>query len=150
MGKQTELSRQARQGALQTRRIKDYQNQLIHHSDCGSQYIYAPYLNTLRQHQIQISMYQMVLENAHAERVNGIIKNEHLYYWNIQTFEQAQRYLEKAAQAYNQDRPHQSLGFLCPDEFETKLLDTPPDRRTKLRVFTEKTRAVPLDKIALF
>lgn len=134
---------QALQCALQTRRIKDYQNQLIHHSDRGSQYIYTPYLNTLRQHQIQISMCQMVLENAHAERVNGTIKNEYLHYWNIQTFEQAQRYLAKAVQAYNQDRPHQSLGFLCPEEFEKKLLDTPLDRRTKLRIFTEKTKPVP-------
>ena len=47
---------------------------LIHHSDRGSQYCSASYVNLLTQHKVQISMTESgdPLENAIAERINGI------------------------------------------------------------------------------
>ena len=54
--------------------IDQYDNQLIHHSDRGSQYLYRPYLNQLQEKQTQISMGLIGQENAFAERINGTIK----------------------------------------------------------------------------
>ena len=50
--------------AIKLRGIKDYQEQLIHHSDRGSQYVSDAYIETLKNHGILISMCQNVLENA--------------------------------------------------------------------------------------
>jgi transposase InsO family protein len=54
--------------------------QLIHHSDRGSQYCSTSYVSLLQKNHIEISMTQNgdPLENAIAERVNGIIKDEYL------------------------------------------------------------------------
>lgn len=54
---------------------------LIHHSDRGSQYCSHAYVDTLKGRRIQISMTQSgdPLENAVAERANGILKTEWLY-----------------------------------------------------------------------
>ncbi|MFK2251580.1 transposase [Bacteroides fragilis] len=54
---------------------------LIHHSDRGSQYCSASYVNLLTQHKVQISMTESgdPLENAIAERINGILKTEWIY-----------------------------------------------------------------------
>jgi putative transposase len=51
---------------------------LIHHSDRGVQYCCSDYIDLLNQEGILISMTQSgsPYDNALAERVNGIIKNE--------------------------------------------------------------------------
>ena len=51
---------------------------LIHHSDRGIQYCSTAYIKELEKHHILISMTENgdPLENAIAERVNGILKNE--------------------------------------------------------------------------
>lgn len=69
---------EALKNALKERNTDNYENKLIHHSDRGSQYIYQSYTDLLEKYNIQISMCKTVLENAHAERLNGIIKNEYL------------------------------------------------------------------------
>lgn len=55
-----------------------YEDRLIHHSDRGSQYCCKDYVELLQNSNIAISMTQSgdPLENALAERVNGIIKEE--------------------------------------------------------------------------
>ena len=55
---------------------------LIHHSDRGCQYCSQEYIAKLQQHGILISMTEKgdPYENAVAERVNGILKTEWLYY----------------------------------------------------------------------
>ena len=60
---------------------------LIHHSDRGCQYCSAAYVEVLKQHGISISMTQSgdPLENAIAERANGILKTEWLYKMTIAT-----------------------------------------------------------------
>jgi putative transposase len=52
---------------------------LIHHSDRGSQYASNKYTQLLKQHKIRVSMGNKAWENAHAERLNGIIKQEYLF-----------------------------------------------------------------------
>lgn len=85
---------------------------LIHHSDRGIQYCSADYVDLLNQHEIQISMTENgdPKENAIAERVNGIIKEEYLYQFKELTSLQLDISIEK----YNQLRPHLSCDMLTP------------------------------------
>lgn len=91
--------------------------ELIHHSDRGVQYCSANYVNLLQDYKIQISMTENgdPLENAIAERVNGIIKDEYLLEYQIKNFQQATEKLASAVQLYNQERPHMSIGNLTPN-----------------------------------
>lgn len=52
---------------------------LIHHCDRGIQYCSWSYIKLLNENKVQISMTEIggPLENAVAERVNGIIKDEY-------------------------------------------------------------------------
>ncbi len=54
------------------------QHPLIHHSDRGLQYCSKPYTEILKENNIRISMTENgdPYENAVAERVNGILKDE--------------------------------------------------------------------------
>lgn len=90
---------------------------LIHHSDRGSQYCCADYVSILDKHYVKISMTQSgdPLENAIAERVNGILKDELLekIYINYQEAKQA---IAAAISIYNYQRPHSSIDMLTPIE----------------------------------
>ena len=50
------------------------------------------------------------LENATAERVNGIIKDEYLHNYQCDNINDAARYLSEAVWLYNKERPHSSIG----------------------------------------
>lgn len=129
--------------ALQLRGIenyKDYNQQLIHHSDRGSQYISNDYTNLLEDFGIQISMCTNVLENAHIERVNGTIKNEYLYRWNIQSLSQLKKYLQLAVNNYN-NRLHNSIGK-TPIEFENFIKELPLNQRQVLEIHTNNTNQI--------
>jgi len=90
---------------------------LIHHSDRGSQYCCADYVEILDKHFIKISMTQSgdPLENALAERVNGILKDE-LMEKQYLNFQQAQQAIAVAISVYNHIRPHSSIDMLTPVE----------------------------------
>lgn len=91
----------------------------IHHSDRGSQYgslVYRKLLDTIR---CSLSMGLTAEQNAYAERVNGIIKNEYLDYWKISDFNDLRRGVKKAVKHYNEKRIHRHLpNKLTPIEFE--------------------------------
>lgn len=96
--------------------------QLIHHSDRGGQYASQEYVNLLTDHDINISMTQKKdpYENALAERMNGIVKNEfNIGYTNL-GFDATQVALDKAVQAYNTIRRHSSCDYLTPAEAHQK------------------------------
>lgn len=90
----------------------------IHHSDRGVQYCSAEYVEMLGKAGIQISMTQSgsPYENAIAERVNGIIKNEFNPKVVYTNHLQAKRSIEKIIGIYNSKRPHLSLDYKTPDE----------------------------------
>ena len=96
---------------------KSANDKLIHHSDRGSQYCSAKYVALLNQHSIKISMTQSgdPLENALAERVNGILKDELLEKQYL-TFYQSQLGVKAAVSIYNHERPHASIDMLTPAE----------------------------------
>lgn len=89
---------------------------LIHHSDRGKQYACYEYIKILNKHRIRISMTENgdPLENAIAERVNGILKQEHLNFYEFKSFEEVEEAVEKAANFYNTKRPHLSIEGLTP------------------------------------
>ncbi len=89
---------------------------LIHHSDRGVQYCSDGYVKLLQDNHIRISMTQTgdPLENAIAERVNGILKEEYLSHFKVSTLEEAKKVLEENVKLYNRERPHMSIGNLTP------------------------------------
>ena len=91
---------------------------LIHHSDRGVQYCSAEYVNLLVLNNIQISMSEKgdPLENAIAERVNGILKEEYLSHYSISDLDQAAELVTEAINKYNKLRPHLSINLLTPQE----------------------------------
>lgn len=97
---------------------KSHPSKVIHHSDRGIQYCSNAYVNLLEQHDIKISMTTKgdPLENAIAERVNGIIKEEYLSHYQVSSIQEAREVLEKAVKLYNQDRPHMSIGNHTPEQ----------------------------------
>ena len=94
---------------------------LIHHSDHGVQYTSTNYRTFLYTNHIEASMAQLAQDNPYAERVNGIIKNEYLTFWNIENLKQLRRALSKGVKHYNTLRHHAGLGRVAPVEFENQL-----------------------------
>lgn len=97
--------------------------QLIHHSDRGIQYCSSEYVKLLQKFDIKISMTENgdPLENAIAERVNGIIKDEYLYEYQVSSIKEARALLEETVSRYNTDRPHMSIGNLTPNQIHHSL-----------------------------
>lgn len=90
---------------------------LIHHSDRGIQYCSNVYTKILKRNNIKISMTEEnhCYENAIAERVNGILKDE---FYLDQTFDNtahAKRATKSAINLYNQIRLHVSLDYKTPE-----------------------------------
>lgn len=91
---------------------------LIHHSDRGIQYCSSEYVDLLKNKKIKISMTEGgdPLDNAIAERVNGIIKGEYLEHYHVQNINQAKTLLAEKVGVYNTQRPHMSISNLTPSE----------------------------------
>jgi putative transposase len=90
----------------------------IHHSDRGCQYASHAYVQGVRKAGMKMSMTEQnhTAENALAERVNGILKQE---YWLDATFEtkpEARRATVQGVYLYNHRRPHTALGFRTPEK----------------------------------
>lgn len=114
--------------------IKD----LIHHSDLGSQYTSNDYLSILYKNNINVSMGVKGQDNAYAERVNGIIKNEYLKKWSIKDFKDLKRKLTKAVSHYNTKRLHRSLPKMeTPVGFEKKYLSLPNQERPTVIIYAD-------------
>lgn len=91
---------------------------LIHHSDRGIQYCCQDYIKILKDHHVLISMTEEnhCYENAVAERINGILKDEYLLGINFKTKSIARTACRQAVHYYNTDRPHLSLDMKTPDD----------------------------------
>lgn len=92
-------------------------SELIHHSDRGVQYCCLEYVSLLKNNNIQISMTQSgdPLENAIAERVNGILKAE-LLADRYPSLAVAKKGIAQAVLIYNSLRPHSSCDMLTPQQ----------------------------------
>lgn len=103
---------------------------LIHHSDRGVQYCCHDYVSILKRKRIKISMTENgdPLENAIAERVNGILKDE-LLQDRYKNFEEARNAIAIAVSVYNHQRPHSSISYKMPQEVH--LRNEPVNRKWK-------------------
>ena len=88
----------------------------IHHSDRGCQYASHKYVKRVEEAGLQMSMTEKnhSAENALAERVNGILKQEYWLDENFETKRRARRATQEGIHLYNHRRPHTALGFKTP------------------------------------
>lgn len=95
---------------------------LVHHSDRGVQYCSEEYVDILTDHHIQISMTNPASpqENAIAERVNGILKEEWLYDLSLNQRQNPWKKVKDIIKIYNELRPHNSIGNLTPEQIHDK------------------------------
>jgi transposase InsO family protein len=90
----------------------------IHHSDRGSQYCSHLYIQELKNHGMSTSMTEdnHCAENALAERVNGILKQEYGLRCEFRNPMQAHQTVKQAVMLYNTMRPHYSLKLNTPEQ----------------------------------
>lgn len=110
---------------------------LIHHSDRGIQYCCTDYVNLLQDNYIAISMTENgdPLENAIAERINGIMKEEFLNHYSLKNQSEVMEILKQSVCTYNTQRPHMSCNMLTPEEVHQNNL---PVQRTWKNYYKQK------------
>jgi transposase InsO family protein len=106
---------------LKSRGIEDYDEELIHHSDKGSQYLSTKYMQLLLHAGIKLSLAENSLQNGYAERINGTIKNNYLVSYATENLTMLRKHLRYCVDLYNNERPHSSLKYLTPTAFERSL-----------------------------
>jgi transposase InsO family protein len=127
----TESSLVALKLAVKQRKNKEIP--LIHHSDRGLQYCANEYQKLLSKNNIKPSMTQNSdpYENAVAERINGILKQE----FNIDKYNKnlpiMKQIIKETVDIYNGKRPHYSNHMLTPNQMH---------QQNKLKIKTYKTK----------
>jgi transposase InsO family protein len=98
----------------------------IHHSDRGIQYAAQEYVDILKAHEFKISMSEKgnPYDNAMAESFMKTLKYDEVYLSEYRTFqdvlENVPAFIEDV---YNAKRLHSSIGYLPPNEFESRWLE---------------------------
>lgn len=96
---------------------------VIHHSDRGVQYLCETYVEELTKHGFHISCSAKgnPYDNAWVESFMKTLKVNEIYMWEYKTYldvlERVPHFIEEV---YNKKRPHSSLGYLSPEEFENR------------------------------
>ena len=60
-------------------------------------------------------------EDGHVESYFGHFKEDYLYVREFSSFDEFRDYMDLAVKDYNSVRPHSSLNYLTPDEFEERI-----------------------------
>lgn len=123
--------------ALSQREYK-YDTPLIHHSDRGLQYCSNEYQRLLKEHVITPSMTEQYdpYENAVAERVNGVLKQEFdIDKYNHLDIEARKKLTKDAIRIYNKYRPHYSNHMLTPYQMHKQS-------KIKMRTYKKKKVAI--------
>jgi transposase InsO family protein len=117
--------------AIKQRKNKDLP--LIHHSDRGLQYCANDYQSVLNKNGILTSMTQNSdpYENAVAERINGILKQEFMIDKYNQDLDTTKRFVKEAINTYNAQRPHYSNYMLTPNQMHLQ-------KQIKMRTYKTK------------
>lgn len=99
-------------------------NRLIHHSDRGLQYASSVYQQELHRNGMLASMTDGYdcYQNALAERVNGILKQEFLTE-TCQTGKELETLIKQSIEIYNNERPHLSLQMKTPNAVHKKACE---------------------------
>ncbi len=128
----TESCIRALQKAVKGRR---YTSQtLIHHSDKGIQYCSNEYQKTLSENDLQCSMTESYdpYQNAVAERVNGILKQEFLIDEYKVELAEITQIVKKSIDIYNNKRPHYSSYMLTPRQMHDQ-------QKVKIRTYKKNS-----------
>tara|TARA_B100000497_G_C7646974_1_gene389052 strand:+ start:489 stop:1340 length:852 start_codon:yes stop_codon:yes gene_type:complete len=117
--------------AIKNRTYKS--NDLVHHSDRGLQYCCEAYQDLLRKHNIKCSMTEQYdpYENAVAERVNGILKQEFIEGIKVSDIDLMHLLIADAIDIYNTKRPHLSNYMLPPIKMHSQKIIKMKTYKTK-------------------
>lgn len=128
----------ALQMAIKNRKYKD--EPLIHHSDRGLQYCSKLYTDYLKEHGINISMTENgdPYENAIAERVNGILKDEFGLAEQLNNIAEALQQTRQSITRYNTIRPHLSCYMLTPVQMHQQ-------KEIKIKSYNKKAQTSLVD-----
>ncbi len=119
------------------------------HSDGGGQYYCNEFKALTKSLEMVNSMTEeKVYENSHAERLNGIIKNNYLYPYGPTNMNSLKRLLDKAVLMYNTGKPHKALGKLTPSNFRITI-DKENNSSSYLPLSTVKHINYKRDKLTL-
>jgi len=134
----TESTLEALKFAFKNKRFKN--RKLIHHSDRGFQYCSNNYIQFQNKHKIKTSMTTKYdpYENAVAERINGILKDEFSISDNRLSVEDAKRNIKKAIYNYNNIRPHWSCDLMTPEQAHKS-------GKFKLKSWSRKSKSISLN-----
>jgi putative transposase len=90
----------------------------IFNTDQGAQFTSQAFTNLLKDHDIKISMdgRGRVLDNIFIERLWWTLKYQYLYLWSFDNGSQLRQGLDQWFHFYNQERSHQALDNLTPNE----------------------------------
>lgn len=115
----TKSSKLALLKAIKNRKYPN--RKLIHHSDRGLQYCSPEYTDVLDKHNIKISMTTKYdpYENAIAERVNGILKQEFSISDARMSKNEISNIIDQSIFIYNNERPHFSCNLMTPNKAHT-------------------------------
>jgi len=121
----------ALKSAIKNRRYS--KQTLIHHSDRGLQYCCDDYQEELTNNQIACSMTEKYdpYQNAIAERVNGILKQEFIRGITTNEVELMTKLVKQAVDRYNNERPHWSCMMKTPNFMHQQ-------RKIKIRTYKKK------------
>jgi putative transposase len=113
---------------------------LIHHSDRGLQYCSKLYTDCLKENRITISMTENgdPYENAIAERVNGILKDEFGLSEQLNNINEARHQTAQSIDIYNNSRPHLSCHMLTPAQMHQQ-------KEIKLKSYNKKAQTSLVD-----
>jgi len=119
----TELVLEALEMALGRQMV--IENQLIAHSDRGSQYAALEFRERLNKAGIVASMSRKgnCYDNSFVESFFHTLKTELVYQTKFATREEAKRAIFEYIEVfYNRERIHSSIGYMTPEEFENQAL----------------------------
>jgi putative transposase len=99
--------------------------QPFHHSDRGCQYASHAYVKAAKAGGLKMSMTEKnhSAENAVAERVNGILKQEYWLDANFESSREARKPTMGGIHLYNHKRPHTALGMATPQEMHERAVN---------------------------
>lgn len=121
----------ALKNALENRKYKE--KELIHHSDRGLQYCCEAYQSMLQENNLFCSMTEKYdpYQNAVAERINGILKQEFIRGIKIKDVELMTKLIEESIHIYNNERPHWSCFMKTPNQMH---------KQNQIKIRTYKTK----------
>ena len=117
---------------------------IILRTDNGPQYTSEIFKNTVKILGIRSEYIQKHTpeDNGDIESFHNSLKTDYIWINDLETFEDAEKLIEHAFINYNTIRPHSSISFLSPDEFERRWNES-EDFRNK---FLEERTGKEVDK----